>query len=89
MTTPDTPAESAALAPLELPSTPDTTRPFLAGTFALYLDHDGSVVMVSDIDGRGVEHHRIPKAMVAMAMNAAGGGGVMGKLGGLFGGRRG
>lgn len=85
----DTPESPASLPDLLAnPPAPDTERPFLAGTFALYMDHDGSVIMVTDIEGRGVEHQRIPPAMVKAAVSfAGGGGGIGGKLAAFLGGR--
>lgn len=80
-----TPDDQALTDLLTTPPTPDTENPFLAGTFALYMDHDGAVIMVTEIEGRGVERHRIPKAMVSAALSfAGGGGGIAGKLGGFL-----
>jgi hypothetical protein len=38
----------------------------IGGTFAIYMAAGGGLVMVTDVEGRGVERRAIPKAMVDM-----------------------
>jgi hypothetical protein len=56
--------------------------PIIAGTFALYPSPDGGFVLVTDVQGRGVERRAIPAALVRMAS----GDGMLSKLFGRFGG---
>lgn len=56
--------------------------PLAAGTFALYPTGDGGLVLVTDVEGRGVERRAVPGALLRMM-----GAGKMGRLmSGLFGG---
>ncbi len=58
--------------------------PFLAGTFAMYADPSGDIIIVANIpdgDMEGTHRHRLPAAMVRMAGTFAASGG---KLTGLF-----
>ena len=40
----------------------------IGGTFAIYVNSDGKggLVLITDIEGRGIERHPIPAAMVKM-----------------------
>lgn len=58
-------------------------EPFLAGTFAMYSAPDGSIVIVTDCPGRGVEQRAVPGQVVRLALNAAAGKGAL--LGKMFG----
>jgi hypothetical protein len=51
-------------------------NPLMAGTFALYETPNGGVMLVTDVEGRGVERREFPPALVKLAM---GGGGPMGR----------
>lgn len=46
--------------------------PMVAGTFAVYEDGTGGYVLVTQVEGRPVEHRRIPAAMVKMSMRLFG-----------------
>lgn len=70
---PDDP-ESPAPPPLPPPTPP---KPLLAGTFALYERRDGGYELVADIEGRGIETHTIPAALVHLL---GGGGGPPGRM---------
>lgn len=59
-----------------------TREPFAAGTFAMYAAPDGSVILVTDVAGRGVERNVLPARLVRLAMGMAGG--KRGMLGRLF-----
>lgn len=81
MTTP-TPTDddlTAALAELE---TAPTHVPMLAGTFAIYPDGSGGLVLVTDMEGSGVQRRAIPARLVKMA---TGGGLLGGQLAKIFG----
>lgn len=55
--------------------------PFLAGTFAMYSAPDASIVIVTEIPGRGVERRDVPAHVVRLAIGAASGSGsLMGRL---------
>lgn len=58
--------------------------PFLAGTFAMYSAPDGSIVIITEIPGRGVERRDVPGNFVRLALGAAAGKGA-GMLGKMFG----
>lgn len=80
-------AQPAGSEPLEIAAMLAEYRgrpdPFLFGTFAMYSAPDGSIVIVTEIPGRGVEQHQIPGRFVALGLNAMNGKGAM--LGKLFG----
>lgn len=58
-----------------------TRDPFAAGTFAMYAAPDGSVVLVTDVAGRGVERNVLPAKLVRLALGMASGrGGILGRL---------
>ena len=57
----------------------DSPVPVMQGTFAGYWTSAGGIVITTDIEGRGVEHHKIPPIAVKFfARVIEGGGGVMG-----------
>ena len=66
-------------------SWPRQPEPLVAGTFALYEDAKGGLVLVTDIEGRGVERHALPAGLVKAGMAMAGGGGKLSALKGLLG----
>lgn len=89
--TPDAPALGDLLAALGQPQPAPVAGeidappvPFLQGTFALYADPSGALVLVTDIPGRGLERNVLPAAMVRAALAVAGGGGKLASLGALF-----
>lgn len=58
----------------------------IGGTFAIYTAGEGGLVMVTDVDGRGVEKRKIPRAVVEIFQ----GKGPMGKMAArMFGGGEG
>jgi len=57
---------------------PAAPTPAVAGTFAIYQDSDGGLVLVADIVGRGPVRRKVPAAMVQMMTGERGG--VVGKL---------
>jgi hypothetical protein len=68
---------SAEAATWEQP--PATPKPISSGTFAIYQDTDGGLVLVAEIVGRGLIRRKIPAAMVRI-MSGENGGGVAGKM---------
>lgn len=75
------PAAAAGMAEL-LAESAGTGRPFMAGTFALYSDPSGAVVMVTETDGTGVRRDVIPRKAVKFALGLMGGRsrGMLGRL---------
>lgn len=75
------PAAAAGMAEI-LASTAGTGRPFMAGTFALYSDPSGAVVMVTETDNAGVRRDVIPRKAVRFALGLMSGkrGGLLGRL---------
>lgn len=66
-----------------IPPGDDTPAPLLAGTFVIYATPDGGYVLVTDVEGRGIERKVIPAALVRLAQ----GGGPFGRhLSAMFGG---
>jgi hypothetical protein len=63
-----------------------TGEPFMAGTFALYADPSGAVVMVTETAATGVRRDVIPRKAVRFALGLMGGGKSRGMLGRLIGG---
>lgn len=58
-----------------------SAEPFLCGTFAMYSAPDGSIVIVTECPGRGVEQRAVPGHVVRLALGAAAGkGGVLGRM---------
>ena len=57
---------------------PAGPAPMMAGTFAIYPDEGGGLVLVADIAGRGVTRRRIPGTVVSML--SGDGGGPLGKM---------
>ena len=57
---------------------PEAPKPMFAGTFAIYATPDGGLVLVTDVEGRGVEQRAFPAAMVKMLTGT--GGGPLGKM---------
>jgi hypothetical protein len=53
-----------------------TGRPFMAGTFALYSDPTGAVVIVTETEKSGVRRDVIPRKAVRFALSMMGGGGA-------------
>lgn len=56
-------------------------QPLLAGTFAIYPTPEGGIVLVTDVEGRGIERRSIPAGVVKM-LNGGGGpvGGMLRKM---------
>lgn len=44
----------------------DAPKPMIRGAFAIYLKDDGSMLMGTDIEGRGVEYHPVSAKLVKM-----------------------
>lgn len=79
------PAGAADMADM-LAASAGTGRPFMAGTFALYSDPSGAVVIVTETETAGVRRDVIPRKAVKVALDLmAGKHGMIGKLGGLLG----
>lgn len=79
---------AAAVAQLDAPVSGEVEgapAPILAGTFALYADPSGALVLVTDIPGRGVERNVLPAGMVRAGLAVAGGGGKLAAFGSMFG----
>lgn len=75
--------------PVAAPPPPEHAppQPMHAGTFAVYPDGAGGVVLVLQLAPSGeTMHHRIPAAMIKMA-ERFGGAGISGVFGGMFGGK--
>lgn len=51
--------------------------PVMAGTFAIYEDTDGGMVLVADVAGQGVTRRKIPAQIVSMLHS---GGGPVGRM---------
>ncbi len=45
---------------------PAPPAPLLGGTFAIYATEQGGLHMITDVEGRGVEHWPVPPALVKM-----------------------
>jgi hypothetical protein len=79
------PANGPAPEALDLPALIEahkgSQRPMLGGTFAVYVEPAGGLVLVTDIPGRGVEQRTMPAALVKLATNP----GKVGRLLGLRG----
>ncbi len=45
---------------------PEGPRLLIGGTFAIYADTAGGLVLVTDVEGRGIERHMVPGALVKM-----------------------
>ena len=46
--------------------TPVGPRLLAGGTFAIYADPAGGLVLVTDVEGRGIERHAVPAGLVKM-----------------------
>lgn len=79
--------DAAAAATIEqiLKESAGTGRPFMAGTFALYSDPTGAVVMVTDTSSSGVRRDVIPRKAVKFALSMIGGGSKRSMIGKLIG----
>lgn len=86
---PERDGEAVAATPTAAPPRPDAQprKPLAAGTYALYEDGNGGVVLVLGTADGETHHKHIPAKMVKMGEMMMGGGGPLAALGGLFGGR--
>lgn len=78
-------AEAAATMEQMLSEAAGTGRPFMAGTFALYSDPSGAVVMVTETSMAGVRRDVIPRKAVRFALSMIGGGAKRSMIGKLLG----
>lgn len=77
------PAAAASMADI-LAASAGTGRPFMAGTFAMYSDPSGAVVMVTETEAGGLRRDVIPRKAVKFALGLMSG--KRGMLGRLIGG---
>jgi len=63
--TPD-PAPEPEPAPEPIPEPPAGPAPIVAGTFAVYADPSGGMVLVTDVAGRGIERRAVPATIVRL-----------------------
>lgn len=75
------PAAAAGILDL-LNSTAGTGRPFMAGTFAMYADPSGAVVIVTETEGTGLRRDVLPRKAVRFALGLIGGkrGGILRRM---------
>jgi hypothetical protein len=65
---PDVPADT-----VEPPPPAASPVPMIEGTFAIYNDGAGGIMIVTDVSGQGVERRHFPAKIVKMAKKFAGG----------------
>ncbi len=68
-TAPQNAAETARTIGNILKESAQTGEPFMEGTFALYADPSGAVVIVTENPERGVERHTIPPQFVRLVLS--------------------